>query len=45
MRASWFLASGTAAILGLALGDCVMGSGWSLLSLALNTRTYNFFGE
>ena len=31
--------------LGLALGDCVMGSGWSLLSLALNTRTYNFFGE
>lgn len=30
--------------LGLILGDCVMGSVWALLSLALNTRTYNFFG-
>jgi len=30
--------------LGLALGDCVMGSLWALLSLILNTRTYNFFG-
>jgi hypothetical protein len=30
--------------LGLILGDCVMGSAWGLLSLALNMRTYNFFG-
>lgn len=30
--------------LGLILGDCVMGSVWALLSLLLNTRTYNFFG-
>jgi hypothetical protein len=30
--------------LGLVLGDCVMGSLWGLLSLALNARTYNFFG-
>jgi hypothetical protein len=30
--------------LGLILGDCVMGSVWALLSLALNVRTYNFFG-
>lgn len=30
--------------LGLVLGDCVMGSVWGLLSLALNMRTYNFFG-
>ncbi len=30
--------------LGLILGDCVMGSIWGLLSLALNMRTYNFFG-
>jgi hypothetical protein len=31
--------------LGLALGDCVMGSAWSLLSIVLNERTYNFFGS
>jgi len=30
--------------LGLILGDCVMGSGWGLISLLLNVRTYNFFG-
>lgn len=30
--------------LGLILGDCVMGSLWGLLGLALNMRTYNFFG-
>ena len=30
--------------LGLILGDCVMGSIWGLLSLALNMRMYNFFG-
>jgi len=30
--------------LGLILGDCVMGSLWALIGLALNTRTYNFFG-
>jgi len=30
--------------LGLVLGDCMMGSFWALLSLLLNTRTYNFFG-
>ena len=30
--------------LGLVLGDCVMGSVWALISLALNVRTYNFFG-
>ena len=30
--------------LGLILGDCVIGSLWGLLSLALNMRTYNFFG-
>ena len=30
--------------LGLALGDCVMGSVWALLSLLLKTPTYNFFG-
>ncbi len=30
--------------LGLVLGDCVMGSVWALMSLVLNTRTYNFFG-
>ena len=31
--------------LGLVLGDCVFGSVWALLSLLLNTRTYNFFGQ
>jgi hypothetical protein len=31
--------------LGLILGDCVMGSVWGLIGLALNTRTYNFFGS
>jgi hypothetical protein len=30
--------------LGLILGDCVMGSIWAVLSIILNTRTYNFFG-
>ena len=30
--------------LGLILGDCVMGSLWGLIGLALNVRTYNFFG-
>ena len=30
--------------LGLILGDCVVGCGWGLLSLALKMRTYNFFG-
>ena len=30
--------------LGLILGDCVMGSLWALVGLALNMRTYNFFG-
>jgi hypothetical protein len=30
--------------LGLILGDCIMGSIWGILSLLLNTRTYNFFG-
>jgi len=30
--------------LGLILGDCVQGSLWGLASLALNMRTYNFFG-
>jgi hypothetical protein len=30
--------------LGLALGDCVLGSVWALMSLLLNMRTYNFFG-
>jgi hypothetical protein len=30
--------------LGLILGDCVVGSLWGLLSLALGMRTYNFFG-
>ena len=30
--------------LGLVLGDCVMGSIWALVGLALNARTYNFFG-
>lgn len=30
--------------LGLALGDCVLGSLWALISLLLNTPTYNFFG-
>ncbi len=31
--------------LGMVLGDCVLGSIWALLSLLLNTRTYNFFGQ
>jgi hypothetical protein len=31
--------------LGLILGDCVMGSVWALMSLLLNMRTYNFFGD
>ncbi len=31
--------------LGLVLGDCVLGSIWALISLLLNTRTYNFFGQ
>ena len=30
--------------LGLVLGDCVMGSIWGLVGLALGIRTYNFFG-
>ena len=30
--------------LGLVLGDCVQGSFWGLMSIVLNTRTYNFFG-
>jgi hypothetical protein len=30
--------------LGLILGDCVMGCIWGMVSLALNVRTYNFFG-
>ena len=30
--------------LGLVLGDCVMGSLWGLIGLALGVRTYNFFG-
>lgn len=31
--------------LGMILGDCVFGSIWALMSLVLNTRTYNFFGQ
>ena len=31
--------------MGLILGDCVMGCIWGLLSMALHTRTYNFFGS
>jgi hypothetical protein len=31
--------------LGIILGDCVQGCFWALASLALNTRTYSFFGE
>lgn len=30
--------------LGLVLGDCIMGSIWGLIGLALGIRTYNFFG-
>jgi hypothetical protein len=30
--------------LGLVLGDCVMGSLWGVVSMALKMRTYNFFG-
>ena len=30
--------------LGLILGDCTMGTLWSLIGLMLDTPTYNFWG-